>query len=166
MIINLVRRLFASGPYYVRVNRERLSARDVATGEEVECRTHISINDSKIVVSVGDPISPEATNTLQPFDHPRILIEDYTAAEKIFMYVVRKLSGYKYFMPSPVMVVHPDLELEGGITQIELRALREIAEASGARTVYFHSGRQLTDQEVRAIAVGEMQSLEKISVNF
>ena len=154
MIINLIRRLFASGPYYVRINRERIAARDVATGEEVECRTLISIDDSKIVVSVGDPVSPDATSTLKPFDHPRILIEDYTAAEKIFMYVVRELGGHKYFMPSPIMVVHPDLNLEGGVTQIELRALREIAEGSGARKVFLHDGRQLTDQEVNDLVAG------------
>jgi len=154
MIIGLVRRLIASGPYYVRLNRRRITVRNIATGAQFECTACLSINDSKTIVSVGEPISPNATSTIWPFKHPRILIEDFTAAEKLIRHALRQLTKARIIQPSPIVIVHPDLDLEGGITQIESRALMEIAEACGARKVHVHYGRQLTDQEVQNVAVG------------
>jgi len=85
---------------------------------------------------------------LTPFQHPRILIEDFAGAEKVVQYAIKELFGRRLLSPSPIVVLHPDIELEGGLTQIEARALREMAEGAGARKVYIYYGRQLSDQEV------------------
>lgn len=154
MLVKLLRRVLASGPYYVRLNKRRIVGRNIATGAVFESSACVSIDGSKTVVSIGEPIDSAATVTIWPFNHPRILIEDFTAAEEIFCYVVRELTSVRFIKPSPLMVVHPDLELEGGVSQIESRALLEIAEGCGARRVHVHYGRQLTDQEVINVANG------------
>lgn len=94
---------------------------------------------------------------MTPFQHPRVLIDDFIGGEKIVQYAIRELFGKKFISPSPVVVLHPDLELDGGLTQIEARALREMAEGAGARRVYLHYGRPLTDKEVLDISTGALE---------
>ena len=53
----------------------------------------------------------------------------------------RRLSGAR-----PTLVIHPEIELAGGLSDIETRALEE----PGA--VRVHYGRKLTDLEVREMA--------------
>ena len=80
-----------------------------------------------------------------------MIVEDYASAEKLLSHAVRRVANTRLFVTSPVMVVHPDLELEGGLTQIESRVLRELAESCGARKVFVHYGRQLADPEINAL---------------
>lgn len=126
--------------------------RNTDTGDSFECAAKISVDESDVVVSVGDPIAAGAVRTIEPFKHSRVVLHDYASAEKIFLHAVREVAGRRFFSPSPVMIVHPDMNLDDGLTQIEARALREIADGSGARKVIIHEGQQLTDQEAKSIA--------------
>ena len=145
------------GPYYLRLNRDRVSVRDVSTGDAVEVAPKIGLDSSNTVLSVGDPVDPTAVRVLLPFQHKRILIEDFTGGEKIIQYAIRELYGKGPIRPSPIVVVHPDIDLDGGLTQIEARALREMVEGAGARKVYLHYGRQLTDQEVASLSIQDFE---------
>ena len=147
----MIIRLLSSGPYYVRVNRTRILVRDIRTGQSFECAAKIGVDDAGVVLSVGDPVDAKAARTIRPFDHPRVIVEDYASAEKLLSHAVRRVANTRLFVTSPVMVVHPDLELEGGLTQIESRVLRELAESCGARKVFVHYGRQLADPEINAL---------------
>lgn len=157
MILKFIRGLLAGGPYYLRVNRERVSVRNVSTGNAVEVTPKLGLDTSNTILSVGDPVDPSAVRVLMPFQHPRILIEDFTGGEKIVQYAFLKLFGNKAIRPSPIVLVHPDLKLDGGLTQIEARALREMVEGAGARRVYLHYGRPLTDQEVCDVSTGNRE---------
>jgi len=148
MWLKLIAGFLSGGPFYVRINRERIAARDVGTGNTLECKAILGLDGSDRVVSVGDPVSPSAVRTVNPFEHPRILVADYVVAEKILQHVFKILSRNRWLAPSPVVLIHPDVELAGGLTQIETRALRELAEGAGARKVAIHYGRLLTDQEI------------------
>ena len=157
MILKFIRGLLTGGPYYLRINRDRVSVRNVSTGDVVEVTPKLGLDSSDTILSVGDPVDPSAVRVLMPFQHPRILIEDFTGGERIVQYAIRKLFGTGVIRPSPIVVVHPDLELDGGLTQIEARALREMVEGAGARRVYLHYGRLLTDKEVRDIPAGTLE---------
>ena len=146
--------LFTGGPYYLRVNRERVSVRDVFTGDVVEVAPKLGLDSADKILSVGDPADPFAVRVLAPFEHPRILIKDFTGGEKIIEYVFQKLSGNRVIRPAPIVLVHPDLNLEGGLTQIEARALREMVEGAGARQVYLYYGRPLADKEISDLLTG------------
>ncbi len=70
-------------------------------------------------------------------------------AEKTLKHFVAQVVSGSLIRPSPVMVLHVLDEWEGGLTEIELRALRELALGAGARAVHIWGGRELTDQELK-----------------
>lgn len=111
----------------------------------------LGIDSFNRVVSVGLPVSPDAVKQINPFDHPRVLVDDFFIAEKIFAHAIREISGMTYFRPSPVVLVHPDVDLKGGLTAIEARVLRELAENAGARKTFIHYGQVLSDDDVKKI---------------
>ena len=154
MILKFIRGFLTGGTYYLRVNRNRVSARNVSTGEVVEVTPKLGLDSANTVLSVGDPVDPSAVRVLTPFQHPRILIGDFAGGEKVIQYT---LFGTRLIRPPAIVVVHPDLELDGGLTQIEARALREMVEGAGARRAYLHYGRPLTDQEVMDISNGTLE---------
>lgn len=141
--------LLTGGPYYLRVNRERVSLRDISSNRAFECRAILGIDSSNRVASVGDPVSGNSVTSVNPFDHPRVLVHDFNVAEKIFAYAVERVAEKRFLRPMPDIVVHPDLRLDGGLTMIEDRVLRELAENAGARKVAVHYGDILTDAGVR-----------------
>ena len=160
MIFALIRGLLAGGPYYLRISRERVSVRNVSTGDRVEVTAKLGLDGSGTVLSVGDPVDPGAVRVLTPFQHPRMLISDFNSGEKVVQYAIRKLVGRGPLAPSPVVVAHPDIELEGGLTHIEARALRELVQSAGARKVYLHYGRQLADQEVANLSFDDFDKMD------
>ena len=76
-MLKFFRGLFTGGLYYLRLNRERVSVRDVSTGESVDVTPKLGIDSSNTILSVGDPIAPDVVRVLTPFQHPRLLIEDF-----------------------------------------------------------------------------------------
>lgn len=86
---------------------------------------------------------------VNPFDHPRLLVHDFAVAEFIVRHAFAQLSQRKYFRPTPVVVVHVTEPLEGGLTEIERRVLREIMEGAGARKVYIWESHELSDSELQ-----------------
>ena len=47
------------------------------------------------------------------------------------------------------MIMHVIEELEGGLSQIEIRALQELAIEVGGQTVHIWNGRELIDEEIK-----------------
>ncbi len=154
-LIKHIRTLFSGGPYYVRINRQRISVRNTSDGIETESRAVAGLDPANKVVSVGDPLSPDAVRQVNPFDHPRVLVHDFTVAEALCRSTLRDATGAGWFRSSPVVVIHPDLELAGGLTAIEARVLREMLEGAGARKVFVHYGPPLADAAVLEITRGE-----------
>ena len=76
-MLKFLRGLFTGELCYLRLNRERVSVRDVSTGESVDVTPKLGIDSAGMILSVGDPIAPNAVRVLTPFQHPRLLIEDF-----------------------------------------------------------------------------------------
>lgn len=144
--------LFSGDPYYVRINSKRLSIRNVITGDMFDCKPTVELDAADVVVSIGGSGNAAVVRVVKPFEHPRIVIADFAAAEKVLQHAVRSVSGTRWLRPAPVFVIHPDSELAGGLSTIEERALYELGEETGARKTHVHYGRPLTDQEVRDLA--------------
>ena len=75
-----------------------------------------------------------------PFDHPRLLLSDCECAEAYLKRVFRPLCHNGLFTPAPRVLLQPMEKLEGGITQIEHRALREVVLGAGAAQVIVYNG--------------------------
>ena len=51
-------------------------------------------------------------------------------------------------MLRPIIILHPTENLQGGITQIEYKALVELGASIGGRQVFVCTGRPLTNKEL------------------
>jgi rod shape-determining protein MreB and related proteins len=149
---------------YVQISPQRLTMKNLKSGlviSEVP-EMAISARPKPTILTVGPEARVVAASTpgaqvVNPFAHPRSLVSDFTAAEQMLKHYMRRMLGNSLFQPAPVVVIHPLGSPAGGFTQIESRALREMAVGSGASEVIVWTGRALTDQEVlsRKFPAGE-----------
>jgi hypothetical protein len=121
--MNMLRKFFFN-PLYAQVGANRIVVKNVMTGQSVT-------------------LIPDT-----PFSHQRMLIGDFTQAEALMKKGFKEVIRQGMFAASPSVVVHPLEKVEGGLSQIEERVLRELALGSGARSVVLWTGNPLSDQEV------------------
>lgn len=139
---------------YVQLSRDRMTVRDAKTNEIVSEAPELAISggEKPHVLAVGSLARRHAlepgVRIVNPFSHPRSLLSDFTSAEKILQEFMRRVLGTNLVKPSPVVVMHPLGEYEGGLTQIEIRALRELALGAGASSVVVWQGSPLTNEQV------------------
>jgi rod shape-determining protein MreB len=150
-IYKFVSALLSGGPYYVRLQRDRIRVRD-ASGSgyyDDEPLVAISDEDPPKIEAIGSEARAASSNCINPFLHPRVFLADFLVAEKVVLYAFTATSQGRSFRVSPIVVLHITEELDGGLTWIERRALIELFESAGARKVHFWEGRELSDDELR-----------------
>ncbi|WP_447590994.1 rod shape-determining protein [Aquipseudomonas campi] len=112
------------------------------------------LNGKRQAVAVGEAArklqGKVDVELLNGFEHPRSLLADFSIAEKTLQLFFRQLSPKSLFKPAPVVVLHPQEHLEGGLTQIEARGLHELCCCAGARKVHLWIGRELSQEELRS----------------
>ena len=140
---------------YVRLMPDKLSVRNVRKNITIEGRPVAAITqDAKhAVLVVGEESYTYAhqpdVKIVNPFSHPRTLLADFTVAEQVLKGFLKKLFAQaSLFQPAPTILLHPCIDPEGGFTQIEIRAMRELCYAAGGRNVTIWQGRELTDEEL------------------
>ena len=67
---------------------------------------------------------------------------DFQVAEKMLQFAFRE-EHKSFFTPSPRVIIHPMEKLEGGLTEIEVKAFRELCIGAGARQVVVYMGDEL-----------------------
>lgn len=143
---------------YVTVSPESLAIRNVRTGEISVESPEVALSRSRPrkIVCVGEGARRVATlrsaDVVNPFSHPRMLISDLTVAEELLKHQVKKFLGNQFVIFSISMIMHPLGSPEGDFTQIELRALRDLARSAGASKVYLKRGDLLTEEEIKKLA--------------
>ncbi|PSV51676.1 rod shape-determining protein [Photobacterium sp. GB-1] len=131
----------------IELRSKQLSVQIFGTSERVDLSPYIAIEDTKNnVLAVGDKakyLSGSNITVLNPFDHKRSFVGDFACAEKLLQYAVREVLGNNKFSISPRIVIHQLEKVDGGLTDIEERVLKELAMGAGARQVlvYNHSVR-------------------------
>lgn len=85
-----------------------------------------------------------------PFTTSRLLVGQFLVAEETLRAAIKRLYAGQFFAPSPAAVIHPMEKCEDGLSQIEERALQELARGAGARKVIVWVGHALSDDEVIA----------------
>lgn len=99
--------------------------------------------DQGFQIAMGDPFVA--------FCHPRTLIDGWDVTQTIIERRMRKL-GIGRLFPPPAVVQIMD-EWEGGVTDVEQRALMEMLRHCGASSVrLIQSSRSLEPEEVRQVA--------------
>lgn len=146
---------------YIQLWSTRIKVTNVKTSAIFDDEPHVAIETSakglRIIKEVGrmapalasglvagshngKPLNIEVTN---PLSHPRTILGNFQVAEKLVQYGVKKVLGNRLFGPAPIAIIHPMEKLEGGLTDIEQRALTELALSAGAREVVIHTGSEL-----------------------
>lgn len=148
--------LLGDAPVYVRLQHDRIRLRHAATGREIDEKPVLAVSTTvpRTILGAGRTAAEQAALTrsawelVNGFDHPRLLLADFQVAERTLRHFLRQLLGSRLLPPSPVLVMHPLERLEGGITPIEVRAMRELAAGAGAREALVWTGPELTDAEL------------------
>lgn len=139
---------------YVQISPDRLTVRNTKTGETISEVPEVAMSHGPKtnILGVGNEArsrqSASTVKIVNPFGHPRSLVSDFTAGEAILKAFLRRLQGSSIFAVSPKVVMHPMGEPAGGFTQIEIRALHEMAMGAGASKAVVWQGRALSDQEL------------------
>ena len=93
----------------------------------------VNIYKNKMVLT-GDSrtitVTPE-----EPFSSVRQLVGKFFAAEKCLKDGVERLGVTGLFKRKPVIIIRPKELVEGGLSEVEDRCLRELALGAGAREV-------------------------------
>lgn len=84
----------------------------------------------------------------EPFSTPRLLVGEFGVAEAALRRGMRELHRGVVMAPSPMVVMHPMAKTEGGLSSVEDRVLRELAESAGARDVLIWVGPALSDHQI------------------
>lgn len=109
---------------YVKIAKNKLELR------KIETRKNIMIYPKK------------------PFTTKRLLVGQFTEAEAALTEGMKKIQEGKWFPIKPTVIIQPVEMIEEGLSQVEEKALLELAKASGARKVFIWIGQELSDAEV------------------
>ncbi len=137
---------------YVQIWEKRIKVSDIESKKIFDEQPLVAIESDKkgkkTIAAIGNNASSLAlkdnTVVINPFSHPRDLFSNLEVAEKLLQHIIRTLNEKKYFVPSPVLVIHPMEKTEGGLTMIEKRVFRELAFGAGARNVVLYQGKELS----------------------
>lgn len=141
---------------YVQLSPDRLVVRNSKTGEAISEIPEVAITSDPQarILGVGaearSHVEAHLVRIINPFAHPRSLVSDFTLGEGLLKAFIRRLLGRSIFAVSPKVIMHPMGDPIGGFTQIEIRALYEMAIGAGASRVVVWQGRELSDQELLA----------------
>jgi hypothetical protein len=123
-------------------------------------RIYIALSRNEIVVrnlDTGDEVRESASvlrgngSSVQPFAHPRVVVGDVEAAVQLIRGCYAKVRSNMRLRP-PVFFVHWRGALEGGMSQIEMRALEEVARSAGAaRAILITQEDALTEDELHKL---------------
>ncbi|MFC1589385.1 rod shape-determining protein [Pseudomonadota bacterium] len=155
---NLFKKLFIHATVYIRIKKNRLSVRNISTGELYEDVPFVAImneDNGKYVLSYGTKAKNEPQQSgnridiINPFDHPRTIIANFDIARYAFRFFLKHILHNKLLRPRLIMIIHVTEELEGGLTQLEIRAIQELAISEGGQAVHIWNGRELMDNEIK-----------------
>jgi len=132
---------------YVQLSENRLCAINVRNGDEYHQIPLVALEkqgSKTLIKAIGADaktwVKQPGVAVINPFSHPRVLVADFQKAEKVLMHAFQALFATSWFAVSPRVVIQPMEKLEGGLTDIEIRALRELCLGAGAREVVVYVG--------------------------
>jgi rod shape-determining protein MreB len=147
---------FSPAVIYIQISPERLTLKNLKTGKiiaevpEIAIITHSAKKKTAVAVGTEARVAAasQGAQVFNPFAHPRSLVSDFTVGMELIKQQLKRVLGNPLFSPMPYIVMHPLGSPAGGFTQIERRALREMAVGVGAAEAHVWTGRPLTDQEL------------------
>lgn len=100
------------------------------------------------VSSVSDSSAEQVFTPEQPFTTQRLLVGQFSVAQACLAAAFRAMSGKGLIRIAPVVVIHPQEMVEGGLSEVEERLFRELALGAGARKAVLWTGQELRSDQV------------------
>lgn len=130
---------------YVQIWENRIKVTDIQTNAVFDEKPLVQVETDKNGVKKITAVGNQVTSYVNPFSHPRVLFSDFYVGQVLLHEIIKKLIGSGLFVPAPAIVLQAMEKTEGGLTQIEIRAFRELAFSAGARDALIHQGTVLAD---------------------
>lgn len=142
---------------YLRLQADLLRALHVESGQTLSEPPLLALRSNgkgrRVPLAVGDAAlaleGQPGVELVNGFRHPRTLLADFAVAEQTLQLLLKRLQPPALLRPAPTVVLQPLERLEGGLTQIEIRALVELLRGAGARQAYLWTGRELHGHELQ-----------------
>ena len=154
--MNILERYFKS-LLYIQISPQRITLRNLVSGIVISDEPRIAFVDlpKKKLLGVGAEagltIGVPDSRIVNPFGHPRTMVSDFVAGELLLKEYIRRVSdGFNFFRPAPTVVLHLQGSHEGGLTQVEIRAFREMVMGAGCTQVVVYVGPDLSDAQILA----------------
>lgn len=146
---------FFSPLVYIQISPNLLTLKNLKTGLEISEVAEIALSlppKPKVILGAGAEArlasASEPAQLIQPFAHPRSLVSDFASAEALIRIQLQRVLGKGWLRVAPSVVMHPLGNPDGGFTQVEIRAFREMALGAGASTARVWTGRPLANHEL------------------
>ena len=147
VLFTFIRRFF-SNDLLVELSESKISIKVFSSDIKFEDVPYIAIEKTKkgeVVKAIGTEAKRQTSSHISvsnPFKHPRSFVADFFLAEKIIQHGVFEVHKSRV-RPAPRIIMHQLEKVEGGLTNIEERVLRELAVAAGAREVVIYLGNKI-----------------------
>lgn len=113
-------------------------------------RNYVEVTD----LNSGETVSKQAA---QPFSSTRNVVSSFNPANETIQSALRELGLAGRFFLSKMNILIQQLEgLEGGLSDIEKRALRDLAEMAGANKVYILEQSEPLSIDLALVCLKEM----------
>lgn len=87
----------------------------------------------------------------QPFTTERLLVGKFSVAEPALTHLITTVAPRSFIKQSIRVVLQPMECIEGGLSEVEERLLKELALSAGAFKVVIHTGPELSDQQAKQL---------------
>jgi rod shape-determining protein MreB len=82
------------------------------------------------------------------FSNERLAVSSFIVAEDFLSKTVKDFYSVGLFHPAPLVIMHQEYKTEGGLGEVEIRVLRELALSAGAREVHVWEGAKLSREQI------------------
>ena len=147
-IIKSILGLF-SNDLLIELGEELITVKVFGENTELDLAPYVAIhdiNEKSIIRDIGAGarvFTEKKIRIVNPFSHSRSMVGDFQVAEKVIQYAVQKVHKNRFFSPAPRVVMYQLEKAEGGLSDVEIKVLRELALSAGAREVIVHEGKRI-----------------------
>jgi len=148
MLFTFIRRLFSSD-LIIELSEKKITVREFSSDQMFEFEPVMAIEhieepriNARIVKAIGEEVhslSPAGLTVINPFKHTRSFVANYEVAEKMIQYGIQKMQK-SWIRPAPRIVMHQLEKVDGGLTSVESKVLKELALGAGARKAVVYTG--------------------------
>ncbi len=149
---------------YIQLWKERIKVTNLMTDNAYDQASFVHIttlpSGKKKITSIGDSArtsqSPE-TLSFNPLGHPRSLLSDFQVLEEMLKQILIQIRPPRLSFKRLVAIIHPMERIEGGLTAIEERGLKEVVSGAGAHDAFTYVGGPISPQQILDAVTGKTE---------